>query len=492
MEPHLCDVVIVGAGLGGLAMAIQLRRHGREDFVILEKADEVGGTWRDNQYPGAACDVQSHLYSLSFAPNPNWSQRYPDWEEIQAHTLRVTEQHRLRERIAFGCEVVAARFEDISGRWRISARDGREWLCRYWVLASGPLHVPAWPDIPGLQRFRGKLFHSARWDHGYDLAGKRVASIGSGGSAIQYVPEIAPQVAHLHVFQRTAAWVLPRDMRPYSAWRQRLFAHWDWTRVLHRWRLYWSNEWRVWPMFFPPLARAIQRLAAWNMRRQVADKTLAAKLIPNYTLGCKRILISNRWLPTFNRSNVELVTSPIQEIREHSIVTTDGVERAIDCLILGTGFVVDPRRYMQDFVLTGRQGRPIADAWAAQPTAYLGVTTAGFPNWFQLLGPHSALGHNSVLFMIEAQIQYILRCMEAVEARGATWLDLKPRVQQDFSNWVARQLKGSVWASGCTSWYQTADGINFTLWPGSTWKFWLRCRKVVADEYEFGDISAKA
>ncbi|SEQ30542.1 Predicted flavoprotein CzcO associated with the cation diffusion facilitator CzcD [Solimonas aquatica] len=479
------EVAIVGAGFGGLCMAIKLLEAGRKNFVILEKAMEVGGTWRDNQYPGAACDVQSHMYSYSFAPKADWSQRYPGWREIQDYILDVTKRYGLRPFIRFGQEVTGAEFLQDEGRWKITTRNGDVILARHWVLASGPLHVPAVPDIPGLKDFKGKIFHSAQWDHSYDLNGKNVASIGTGGSAVQYLPEIAPKVNKLHVFQRTAAWVIPRDMRKYSDFSKKLFAAVPLMRKLHRARLYWTNESRVWPIFNPPLARALQKLATLFIRAQVKDPELARKLTPDYTIGCKRVLISNVYFPTFNRDNVELVTDGIREVREHSIVGKDGVERPVDCIVLGTGFVVDPRVYMKDFKLTGRDGHNLAQDWARAPEAYLGMTVSGYPNLFQLVGPGTALGHNSIIFMIEAQVHYIIQAMKEMEARGAAYVDVKPEVQRAFNADVQKNLKNSVWSTGCQSWYQTADGVNFTIWPWSTWRFWLRTRKVKAEEYEW-------
>nr|WP_245585237.1 NAD(P)/FAD-dependent oxidoreductase [Solimonas flava] len=479
------EVAIVGAGFGGLCMAIKLIEAGRKDFVILEKGADVGGTWRDNSYPGAACDVQSHLYSYSFAPKADWTQRYAGWREIQDYILDVTERYRLRPYIRFGQEVSGAHFLQDEGRWRIETRGGDVILARHWVLASGPLHVPAIPDLPGLSSFKGKLFHSAQWDHGYDLAGKAVASIGTGGSAIQYVPEIAPKVKQLHVFQRTPAWVIPRDTRRYSDFRKKLFAAVPLLRKLHRARLYWSNESRVWPIFNPALARTLQKLAEMFIRSQVKDPALQRKLTPDYTIGCKRVLISNAYYPTFNRANVELVTDGIREIREHSIVTRDGVERPVDCIILGTGFVVDPRVYMRGFALSGRDGHELAQDWARAPEAFLGTTVTGYPNMFQLVGPGTALGHNSIIFMIEAQVHYILDCLKQLDAQRALYVDVKPEVQRRFNDEVQGALKHSVWSTGCKSWYQTAEGINFTMWPWSTWRFWLRTRKVRLADYEW-------
>lgn len=480
------DVAIVGAGFGGLGMAIKLIEAGIRDFVILEKDREVGGTWRDNTYPGCACDVQSHMYSYSFEGKPDWSRRYPGWQEIQQYILAVTAKHHLRRHIRFGQEVTGARFDAASAAWTLDTAAGDRVVARHFVLATGPLHVPQVPRIPGLESFAGKVFHSARWDHAYDLRGKRVASIGTGGSAIQYCPEIAPDVERLHVFQRTPAWVIPRDMRSYPERARRRFARFPWLRRLHRARLYWSNESRVWPIFHPRLARPLQWLAQRLIRWQVKDPELARRLTPDYTIGCKRILISNAWYPMFRRSNVELVTAGIREVRAHGIVTDDGVERPVDCIILGTGFVVDPRIYMRDFPITGLPGHVLGEDWKGGAEAYYGVTVSGYPNMFQLLGPNSALGHNSVVFMIECQVRYVLDCLRELDVRGARYLDLRPEAQAGFNARVQRQLAGTVWSSGCRSWYQQADGRNFTIWPWSTWRYWLATRRINPSHYRFG------
>jgi cation diffusion facilitator CzcD-associated flavoprotein CzcO len=481
-NPHL-DVVVVGAGFGGLCMAIKLREAGIENFVVLEKANEVGGTWRDNHYPGAACDVQSHMYSYSFYGKPDWSHRYAPWEEIQSYILEVTGAYDLRRFIRFGQEVIAARFDERRGLWTLETRAGDTLVTRHWVLATGPLHVPAIPDLPGLGTFKGKVFHSARWDHDYDLRGKNVVSIGTGGSAIQYVPEVAKEVKQLYVFQRSAAWVLPRDERRYSRLRKRLFALVPALRKMHRAGLYWRNESRVWPIFHPRIARAAQKALSLFIRYQVRDPELRRKLTPDYTLGCKRVLISNVYFPTFNRANVELVTDPIAEVREHGVVTRDGKEYHADCIVLGTGFIVDPRIYMKDFVLTGRAGRSLAEDWKREPTAHMGICVAGYPNMFQLVGPHTGLGHNSILFMIESQVRYIVECIQRLKQRGADYVEVRQDVQDAFLREVQEHLAGTVWSTGCRSWYQTAEGINFAIWPMSTWRYWLRTRHVEPSEY---------
>jgi cation diffusion facilitator CzcD-associated flavoprotein CzcO len=479
------EVVIVGAGFGGLCMAIKLLEEGISDFVVLEKDREVGGTWRDNSYPGAACDVQSHFYSYSFEPKPDWTERYAGWQEIQRYILDLTERRGLRRWIRFGQEVNSARFDTATGRWSVGTAAGDTIVARHVVLASGPLHVPQYPAIPGLERFTGKVFHSARWDHGYDLAGKRVASIGTGGSAIQYCPAIAPQVGRLHVFQRSAAWVIPRDTRSYGERDRRRYGRHPWLRRLHRARLYWTNEARVLGFLHPALTRLPAARARRHLRQSVRDPALVAALTPDYTFGCKRVLISNDWYPMFNRPNVELVTAGIREIREQSIVTDDGVERPVDCLILGTGFVVDPRIYMQRFPITGLPGHVLADDWQDGAEAFLGVSVSGYPNLHQLVGPGSALGHNSIIFMIEAQVRYVLSAMRELRRRGADWLDLKPEAQRRYNERLQGALRGTVWSSGCTSWYQQADGRNFTLWPWSTVRYWLTTRRIDAEAYQF-------
>lgn len=484
------EVVIVGAGFGGLCMAIQLLGRGERNFLVLEKGAEVGGTWRDNSYPGAECDVQSHLYSYSFAAKADWSQRYAGWQEIQQYILDTTERYSVREYVRFKQQVTGLHFDATRARWRVMTASGLEFMARHVVLATGPLHVPQIPALPGLERFQGRVFHSAQWDHQYDLAGKRVASIGTGGSAIQYCPRIAPRVAQLHVFQRTPAWVVPRDTRTYSDAARRRFTRFDFWRRLHRARLYWTNESRVWPMFHPALARVIQRVARLNIRRAIGDAVLARRLTPEYTIGCKRVLISNEWYPMFRRQNVELVTDGIREIREHGIVTSDGVERPVDCIILGTGFVVDPRIYMQNFPVTGLPGHELARDWKAGAEAYYGISVDGYPNLHQLVGPNTALGHNSIIFMIESQVNYVLDCMRAVREQGADYLVVDAQAQAEFNARVRGALKDTVWSTGCRSWYQQDDGKNFTIWPWSTWRYWLETRRIDPSRYHFGKASA--
>ena len=477
------QVAIIGAGFGGLAMAIRLLQRNIHNFVILEKSNEVGGTWRENQYPGAACDVQSHLYSLSFAPKTDWSKRYAEAPEIFQYIQDVVQQFNLREYCQFNSEVVHTEYHEKDCVWHVALKDGRQLSCQYLVFASGPLHVPQIPHIKGIEKFQGKVFHSSQWDHQYNLNSKVVASIGTGGSAIQYIPEIAPQVKQLYVMQRTAAWVIPRDERKYLNIEKKLFKQADWFRKLHRARLYWSNESRAIPIMQPSVMKYTQKLAEAFIRFQVKDKQLAQKLTPDYIMGCKRILVSNKYFPTFNRDNVELVTDAIQELTADSIITKDGKMRKIECLVYGTGFITDPRIYLQPFSCIGEHGVELKQAWKDGAESYYGISHKGFPNLFQLLGPNTVLAHNSVIFMIESQVDYILQMMDLVAQSQSNAIVVKDQVQDQFNHDVQDMLNNTVWQSGCVSWYQQDGGKNFALWPTYTWKYWLKTKSLHPSDF---------
>ena len=477
-------IVIIGAGFGGLAMAIRLKQANLNDFIILEKADQVGGTWRENQYPGAACDVQSHMYSLSFAAKSDWSKRYAEAPEIFEYIQDLIQKFQLDHHIQFKQNVQSIRYDEHALHWTVGLSNGQNIESQFVIFASGPLHVAQIPKIKGIEKFKGEVFHSSEWQHDYDLNGKQVASIGTGGSAIQYIPEIAPQVKQLYVFQRTAAWVIPRDERRYGRLDQHLFARMDWFRQLHRARLYWSNESRVIPIMKPKLMKFGQILAEAFIKFQIKDPQLAQKLTPDYVMGCKRILISNKYYPTFNRANVELITDAIQEVTEDSIITRDGQERKIDCLIYGTGFITDPRIYLKSFNCFGLGGLELKQAWQAGAESYYGICTKHFPNLFQLLGPNTVLGHNSVIFMIEAQVNYIIQLIKLVNTSSARAVVVRDEVQDQFNVRVQQQLKGTVWQSGCVSWYQQDGGKNFALWPTYTWKYWLETRTLNPKDYQ--------
>ncbi|TCM63745.1 cyclohexanone monooxygenase [Acinetobacter calcoaceticus] len=485
-------IVIIGAGFGGLAMAIRLKQSGIDDFVILEKASDVGGTWRENQYPGAACDVQSHMYSLSFAPKTDWSKRYAAAPEIFDYIQDLVKNYQLKSYIQFNQEVRSIRYDENQFKWTLQLTNGQSLESQFVIFASGPLHVAQIPKIKGIEKFKGKVFHSSDWQHDYNLNDKKVASIGTGGSAIQYIPEIAEKVNQLYVFQRTAAWVIPRDERSYGRLDKHLFSRFDWFRKIHRARLYWSNESRVVPIVKPQIMKYGQKLAEAYIRFQVKNPATAKMLTPDYVMGCKRILISNKYYPTFNRKNVELVMDSIEEITEDSIVTKDGTHRKIDCLIYGTGFITDPRIYLKSFECYGLNGLEIKQAWREGAESFYGISTKQFPNLFQLLGPNTVLGHNSVIFMIESQVNYILQLIKMVNSTNHQAVVVRDDIQDQFNDKVQQQMQGTVWQSGCVSWYQQDGGKNFALWPNYTWRYWLETRQVKAEDYQFlGELSIK-
>jgi cation diffusion facilitator CzcD-associated flavoprotein CzcO len=474
------EVIVVGSGFSGLAMAVMLRDAGIDDFVVLEKAGTVGGTWRENTYPGAACDIPSHLYSFSFAPNPGWTRAYSPQGEILAYLERVADETGVRAKIRFHAEVTEARWDAAGGRWDVVCGDGTRLRARSLVLGNGALHVPAYPDIPGLDRFAGPCFHSARWDHAVDLTGKRVAVVGTGASAVQFVPEIAPKVARLVLFQRTPAWIVPKADRPIGARTRRLLRRLPALQWLIRAGLYWQHEVRAFAFTRARVMRLLEPLARRFLAQSVADPALRAALTPNYRMGCKRILPSNEFYPAVQRSNVELVTEPIAEVTETGVRTRDGRLREVDAILLGTGFRVS--EYLSKIRVFGADGRELNDLWRGVPATYLGITVAGFPNLFLLMGPNTGLGHNSMIFMIEAQARYAVQGIRALRERGLRSLDVRPDVQDAFFRELQRRVVGTVWSSGCASWY-APGGHNAAIWPGYTVDYWRRTRRLDLDDY---------
>ena len=478
------DVLIVGSGFAGLCMAIQLRRAGNDSFVILERAADIGGTWRDNTYPGCACDIPSHLYSFSFECHSEWTRMYPTQAEIWNYLKQCVEKYKLSPAIRFESDARQVVFDEDAHLWRVKTADGAVFIARSVVLAMGPLSQPAYPELPGLQRFRGRAFHSAEWDHSYDLRGKRVAVIGTGASAIQFIPQIAPEVAELHVFQRTAPWIAPKMDRPIGGWERRLFRCTPGYMRLFRDLLYWRQE--VLAVGFTgnlKFMKRIERFARRHIAKSLSDPALREKATPDYLIGCKRILISNDYYPALGRPNVELITEAITEVREHSVVTADGQERAVDALIYGTGFrATDP---LTNVRIIGRNSVDLSDAWRDGLSAYFGMTVAGYPNLFMLVGPNTGLGHNSIVFMIEAQVNYIMKCLELLREKGAAAMELRPDVQAEFNRDLQEKMKRTVWASGCKSWYLDANGKNTTLWPGFSFQYWMETRKVLPKDYVF-------
>ncbi len=474
-------IAIIGSGFGGLGTAIRLKQQGINDFVIFERAGAVGGTWRDNTYPGCACDVQSHLYSFSFAPNPDWTRSYSPQPEIWAYLKRCARDFDLLPHIRFQHELREATWDATAQRWRLETSQGN-YTAALLVLASGALSDPALPELPGLDTFKGQTFHSARWDHDYDLTGRRVAVIGTGASAIQFVPEIQPKVARLHLFQRTPPWIMPRYERPLTARKRRLFRRLPLAQQVVRVCIYLWRELFVFGFRHLWLARYIERLALRHLKQSVPDPVLRAQLTPRYIIGCKRILASNEYLPALTRANVELVTDGIAEVRAHSIVGRDGVERSVDAIIFGTGFHVTEQPLAQH--VRGRARQTLAATWAGSPQAHVGTTVAGFPNLFILMGPNTGLGHTSVLYMLEAQIEHLLTALRYMRRHNVTVLEPRPAAQAAFVAEVQRRQVGTVWnAGGCASWYLDRTGRNSTIWPDFTWRFRRRIARLKPDEY---------
>jgi len=475
----MLTAVVVGAGFSGIAAGVALKRAGITDFLILEKADRVGGTWRENTYPGAACDVPSHLYSFSFEPNPRWSRAYGEQREILAYLEHCADKYGLRPHLKFGQAVREARFD--RDRWYVTTADGQQLEARALLLGNGALHLPSLPDIAGLASFEGTTFHSARWNHDYDLRGKRVAVIGTGASAIQFVPKIAPQVKELHVFQRTAAWVVPKRDREMTARERWAFEHVPGAHWLRRTGLYWRLESSVIGFAYAPKVLALaEKLVVRHIGTQVRDPVLRGKLTPTYRLGCKRVLVSNDWYPAMQRDNVELVTDGIAEITPRGVRTVDGREREVDALILGTGFKVS--EYLSSIRVVGAGGIELNDEWRRGLRNYLGITVSGFPNLFLLMGPNTGLGHNSMIFMIEAQARYAALALAAMRDERVAAIDVRPDVESAFRTELARKMKNTVWMTGCQSWYQTPDGEVF-LWPAATVDYWWKTRRVDLGEY---------
>jgi cation diffusion facilitator CzcD-associated flavoprotein CzcO len=473
-------VAIVGSGFSGLGMAISLLRDGIDDFVVLERAGDVGGTWRDNTYPGCACDVPSHLYSFSFEPNPAWTRTFSPQPEIHRYLRHCAEKYRVLPHIRFHHDLREARWDAAARRWDVATSQGR-YSAKVLIAATGALSDPSIPRIPGMESFRGTVFHSARWDHEYDLRGKRVAVVGTGASAIQFVPKIQPQVDRLHLFQRTPAWIMPHPDRPLRDWERRVYDLLPPLQLAMRAGIYWARESFVIGFLTNRMALA-SRIARRHLYSQVKDPVLRRKLKPRYTMGCKRILISDDFYPALTRPNVEVVTEGIVEVREHSVVAADGSEREVDCIIFGTGFQVTEMPVAAR--IRNAHGAALADVWQGSPQAHLGSAVAGFPNFFLMLGPNTGLGHTSQVFMIESQINHVAGALRHLRDRGLATIEVRREAQEAYNAELQRRLQGTVWnAGGCRSWYLDRNGRNSTLWPGSTWSFRTRTRHFRPEDY---------
>lgn len=484
------SVVVIGAGFAGLAMAVALRKIGVHDFVVLEAGDRLGGTWRDNTYPGCACDVPSHLYSFSFAPNPNWSRDYSSQPEILDYLESTANRLDLRSHVVFGARVCAANWDEARALWRLETADGRTFEAPFVVAGTGPFSRPRFPAVAGLERFRGPTFHSARWDHSFDPRGKRIAAIGTGASAIQFIPELAKDATRLLVVQRSAPWVLPKADAPFREATKRAFARFPAAERLLRARIYWQLESRALGFVVDP---RILSIGEWMGRRHIAahirDPKLARAVTPTFRMGCKRVLFSTDYYPTLTRPNVTLLPHGLIEVREDSIVTDDGRAHAVDAIVFGTGFDMTGGSLVGGPVV-GRDGADLDTLWRGGAEAYLGVAVAGFPNWFLLLGPNSGLGHNSMIFMIEAQARYVAAHVARARREGLRTVEVRSAAQRQFNEGLRARLPRTVWSSGCTSWYLDERGRNVTLWPGFTVEYWLRTRRIrLADFVSDGGAS---
>jgi cation diffusion facilitator CzcD-associated flavoprotein CzcO len=478
--PHF-DVAIIGTGFSGLGMAIRLRQEGLRDFVLLERAADVGGTWLENTYPGCQCDVPSHLYSFSFAPNPGWSRSFSMQQEIWAYLRDCARRYGIMPHIRFNHAVTQASWERETQRWKIETTGGRV-TSRVLVSAMGGLSEPSIPPLAGLERFTGERFHSATWNHQHDLRGRQVAVVGTGASAIQFVPRIQPHVGRLFLYQRTPPWIMPHPDRSIAPWKRRLYDRLPAAQTLVRGAIYWGREGFV-PFFVRPgLAAVPRRIALKHLQAQVADPRLRARLTPDYAVGCKRILLSNDYYPALQQPNVELVTTGIREVRERSIVSLDGTEREVDTLIFGTGFRVTDSPFAER--IRGRDRQLMSEVFAGSPQAHRGTTVAGFPNLFLLLGPNTGLGHTSVVVMAEAQIGYVMDCLGFMRESQVTSVEARPEAQLGYNQGLQRQLEDTVWnAGGCKSWYLDANSRNTTIWPTYTWRFRRTLRRFNPSEY---------
>ncbi len=481
--------IIIGAGFSGIGMAIRLRQSGIDDFVILERAGAPGGTWRDNSYPGCACDVQSSLYSFSFAPNPDWSHSYARQPEIQAYLEHCVAEYDIGRHIVYGQTVTEANWKDTEQHWAVHT-PGHVWTGQLLIMASGPLSEPAMPSLSGLESFLGPVFHSARWDHSLNLTGQRVAVIGTGASAIQFVPKLQPLVEQLDVYQRTPPWILPRWDRTVPAWRKSIYRRFPAAQRLQRGALYVTRELLHFPFRHLAATGVVEAAARRHLRAQVPDASLRARLMPSYRIGCKRILVSDDYYPAIGAPNVSLVTDPIATVTPKGIRTATGATRAADILILGTGFrPTDPPLAPH---IIGRHNRSLAEHWRGSPVAYMSTTVAGFPNFFMLLGPNTGVGHTSVVLLAEAQIEHVLAMTHALQQRGATAVEPSSAAQIAYVSWIDRRLSTTVWnRGGCRSWYLDHTGRNSTLWPDGIGAFRRRVSVPQLADYVFSPHTAQ-
>ncbi|MEH6365886.1 MAG: NAD(P)/FAD-dependent oxidoreductase [Pseudomonas marincola] len=476
-------VLIIGTGFGGVGLAIKLKQAGIDDFILLEKASGVGGTWRENSYPGAACDVPSHLYSFSFEPKLDWSRKFAPQAQILGYLQHCVAKYKLTESIRFNAEVVSAAFDATAGEWRVNLADGEQLSATVLVSACGQLSRPMYPKLAGIDAFKGPAFHSACWRHDLDLHGKRVGVIGTGASAIQFVPRIQPQVEHLTLFQRSAAYVISKPDRLYRAWELGLVKQMPWLQKIDRGLKYIHHEARGLAFIsMPSLMKPMRYRFVQNLNKAIRDPAKRAALTPDYPMGCKRVLISNDYYPALAQDNVTLVNQAISHVSERGIVTQDGQEHVCDVLIYGTGFKTS--EFLAPMQITGLDGVSLNQAWQEGAQAYKGISVSGFPNFFMLYGPNTNLGHNSIIYMLESQYRYVLSAIKQLQSKQLRYVNLKPAVETNYNSGVQRAIKHTVWDQGCTSWYISAAGKHTNNWPGYTFSYRQLTRKMELTDYE--------
>jgi len=478
------EIVIIGTGFAGIGMAVKLQQAGIHSFKLVERSNEVGGTWRDNTYPGCECDVQSHLYSFSFEPKADWSKKYSSWNEIRDYIIAVTDKHNLRQKIQFNTGLEGASFDKNSGTWLVNLSDGSKTRARFVITAVGPLSNPSIPEISGKESFNGPIFHSAQWDHAADLKGKKIAVIGTGASSIQFVPRIAENAQSIELFQRSAPWILPKPDRKIFAIEKALYQYLPGWRLAHRASLYWANE--VTLRGFLKEKSWIRSIAEWgatkHIHHHIKDEELRKKLTPDFQFGCKRALLSNEYYPALARDNVAVVDTGIERITETGIIDKQGKAHDVDVIIWGTGFKVDEP--LMGIDIAGIDGQDLNAVWKDNGfESYYGTTVAGFPNAFILAGPNTGIGHTSLVVMIEAQFSYIMDAIQKIQQQDIKYIDVKESVQTQFCQSMQDKMVGTAWTSGCNSWYLSDSGKNFTIWPDYTYNYIRQIKQINLADY---------
>ena len=478
------DVVILGAGMSGLCMAIKLREAGINRFEIIEKNSDVGGTWHENTYPGACCDVPSTLYSFSFEPNPDWSRTYSPQIEIKRYFEHCADKYALRPHIRFNCEAVSADYQQDDGHWVVTLANGEQLCSRILISGIGQLNRPNIPHFDGAEQFKGEAFHSARWNHDLDLNGKRIAVIGSAASAIQLIPHLAKQAEQLYVYQRSASYIIPRGDKAYSATAKRLFRKFPWTQKVLRLYYYLRQDYFTFGAMLAGSLRGkiIKWMTSQYLNASISNPDLRAVLRPDYPLGCKRVLVSDDFYQAFEEDGAEVVTSPISGMNSEGVITNDSIKRPVDVIVYATGFQATD--FLVPLTVHGENGVELNAVWRDGAEAHRGVALAGFPNFYMLYGPNTNLGHSSIIYMVEKQVGYLMQCITKTLKEDLRSLQPTTDAQQAFNTRMQSALADTVWGGDCGSWYKNASGKIINNWPYTTTRFGREMKTVDFDEYQ--------